>query len=299
MTNHNRVRRITISNGGTRFCGAVPDGAKAATGPITENEEVSCFTDASNVGYSHGSAEEASGGSSPFSPEDITELSAWWDPTLASTIDNPSSITAFRDRVAGASFDQTNPGARPSTATVSGDTMINYDGGDQLFDLVGHTELQPGSDDFTVVAVFRSTSAGRGMIMIKDNGAGRRWLLRTHLNGTDMEFSVDDDTVAQTVTASDVDFSDNTVRVVFGVRDGTNLRFYYGDGGTLTEDAASPVAIGSYGALGAGQASMGDVSLGGGQALTGDVGDIMFFKKALTSEERANVYSFLVSKWSL
>lgn len=296
----NRIRRVTVSNGGTRFCGVIPDGAKAATGPITENEEVSCFTDASNIGYNAGDAPSSEAPSSAFDPEtSISDLAAWWDPTLASTIDNPTGITAFRDRFAGASFDQSTPGASPSTTTVNGDTMINWDGGDQMSDLVGHTELRPGSDDFTLVVVFRATDANRGMIIAKDDGAGKRWLLRTHLNGTDMEFSIDDNTTAQTVVASDVDFSDNTVRVVMGSRDGTNLRFYYGDGGALTEDAASPVAIGAYGDLGAGQATMGDNGLGGGQALTGDVGDIFFYKKALSAEERTDLYNFLVSKWSM
>lgn len=289
----NRIRRVTVNVGGCHYGSFVVDGAQRASGSVTENQRVTSYTKPGTTAAASSEVEPA------FSPEDINNLAAWWDPTISANIDNPTGMTAYRDVITGASFDQSNPGARPNVQAVNGVDAVQCDGGDHMADLVATTVLQPGSGDFTVVAVFQSTDANRGLIIGKDDGAGRRWFIRTHSNGTDFEFSIDDDTTAQTVTATDVDFSDGGLYVVIGSRDGTNLTFHYGDGGALAESSASPVAIGAYGSLGAGQATMFDNGLGGGQAFTGEVGDMMFYKQALSAQERSDLYDFLVSKWGM
>lgn len=238
-------------------------------------------------------------GGAAFTPESIPNLTCWMDAQEASTLTG-DPVTAWASRVPTVTWDQGTPAEQPSLVTVNSLTMVNFDGGDFLNNGSGPTALQPGSDDFTTVAVFRSDDAGRGIIWANDDGAGKRWFIRTHLNGTDLEFSIDDDTTAQTLTASDEDFTDSAVRVIIATRDGTNLRFYYGDGGTLAEDAASPVAIGAYGDLGEGvNPGIGDVSSGGGQAFSGDIGELMFYKQALSAQQRSDLYDYLVAKWDL
>lgn len=302
-SSNNKIRRITSTAGGTKFFSAIPDGANHPTGPIIRGQHVTCYIDPTNIA-SVGVPPVAEGETAPsvpaFSPEDIENLTVWMDAQESSTITG-DPITNWESRVGSVTWVEGVPGAQPSLVTVNGLTMINFDGGDFLSQAGGSpTTLQPGSADFTIVSAFRATDADRGMLWINDDAAGKRWLLRTHVNGVDIEFSIDDNTTAQTLTASDVDFTDDTVRVIIASRDGTNLRFYYGDGGTLTEDAASPVAIGSYGDLGAGvNPGLGDLSLGGGQGLSGDIGELFFYKQALSSAERTSLYDYLVSKWSL
>lgn len=239
-----------------------------------------------------------------FLPTDIADLTVWMDAQDNGTIDFDTSdaVTAWRSRVGNVAWNEGNSTNQPSMTQVVDRQMMSFDGSNDYLDFDGTDpeDLQPGSDDFTIVAVFRATDTDRGILWINDDGAGKRWLLRTHSAGTDLEFSIDDNTTAQTLQATSVDYSDGTVRVVIASRDGTNLRLYYGDGGSLTEDSASPVSIGTYGDLGSGvNPGIGDVSLGGGQALAGQIGELLFYKHALTSQERADLYAYLVDRWSL
>lgn len=238
-----------------------------------------------------------------FLPTDISDLTVWMDAQANDTIDatTAGAVSAWRSRVGNVAWNEGNASNQPATTQIVDRQMLSFDGTDYLdFDGTDPEDLQPGSDDFTVVAVFRATDTDRGILWINDDGLGKRWLLRTHSAGTDLEFSIDDNTTALALQATSVDYSDGTVRVVIASRDGTNMRLYYGDGGSLAEDSASPVSIGTYGDLGSGvNPGIGDVSLFAGQGLTGQIGELLFYKHALTSQERADLYAYLVDRWSL
>lgn len=238
-------------------------------------------------------------GDAPYSPDSNANLTCWMDAQEASTItDSSGEISSWSSRVGSASYSQTVAGNRPNNVTVNGLNMVEFDGGDHLQLTVGSAGLQPGSDDFTIAAVFRSTNTGRGCIWVMDNSAGVRWLLRNNLNGTDLEWSVDDNTTAFTVNATDADFSNDDIYAVICTREGTNIRLYYGTGLSFAESVDSPVAIGTYGSLNSANGRIGDY-VSGGQAFEGDIGELLFFKEALSSDERGDLYTYLVSKWSL
>lgn len=44
----NRIRRITVTKGGTHFVSMIPDAAQKASGSVTENREVTSYVDAAN-----------------------------------------------------------------------------------------------------------------------------------------------------------------------------------------------------------------------------------------------------------
>lgn len=253
----------------------------------------------SNLNLALNRSQGAGGG---FSPIDIPNLTCWLDAQDNSslTLISGNQVQTWASRVSPVSTFDGPTGQRPLTVTVNGLQMLQFDGINDI--LVGQAQqgnLQPGSADFAVVQVYRSTNAGNGLIWWKDDGAGKRWLIRVQ-GGTDSIFSLDDNTVAQNLIATDVDFTNDDIYVVFCERDGTNLRFYYGNGGVLSESAVSPVSIGAYGDLGLGQTLIGaEAQVSPTQPLDGDIGEMFFYKQALSSAERNDLYSYLVGKWSL
>lgn len=236
-----------------------------------------------------------------FNPAANANLTFWLDPqTRTSWSMSGSEIVTAVSEVGSATMDSPT-GQRPTIVSVNSLDMMSFDGVNEGFDgNASPGSLQPGSDDFTLVQVFRSTNAGAGVIWWKDDGAGKRWLLRINTGGSDLLFSIDDNTTAQTLTATDVDFANDDIYVVIASRDGTNLRLYYGNGGALVESGDSPVAIGSYGDLGLTDTQIGfEKTISPAQPFNGEMGDMLFYKEAISAGERGNLYSYLVSKWDL
>jgi hypothetical protein len=179
--------------------------------------------------------------------------------------------------------------------------MATFGGTDFMLEASGAVgPLRPSDGDFTIAAVYRSAATARGIIWWKDDGAGKRWLLRIATGGTDMEWSVDDNTTAQTLTADDVNFANDTMYVIFAIRRGDTLEFFYGTGGALSEATNSPFSLpASYGDLGLGQAILGASDISGNQNLAGEIGEIFFYKEALDSDQRDELNDFLIGKWEL
>lgn len=241
-----------------------------------------------------------------FSPDNNSNLSFWIDAQDRTGWTMSSDDVATAINKAGSGSLDCPVSQRPTIVQVNSLDMMQSEGDDFMLEGSGALgPMHPGSGDFTVVAVFRSTNANRGLIAWKNDasvGGGQRWLLRIANGGSDMEWSIDDDTAAQTLVADDVDFANDDIYVVIATRRGDTLEFFYGNGGALSEATNSPFSLpGGYGTVGEGQATfLSETQVSPSQTLDGELGEFLFYNgEAIDAAERDQLYSYLVSKWDL
>lgn len=235
----------------------------------------------------------------PFDPTQIPDLCQWYDGNMGVTV-STAGVTAWQDRFSGESFTSTPP-LTPSTAIFNGQTVISWNGSNRL------AEIDPepdsclrfvGANDFTSVNVYSSTNTGRGWLWGTDSPT--RWFLRIANNGSDLEFNIDDNTVAQTLTAQDVDFANGNFYIIMAMREGDSLRFFWGNTGGLAEDGNSPLFLPTgYGSVTpATNTQMGDRPVAD-QGLNGRTGDMLFYNRALNATQRGQLFQYFKTKYSL
>lgn len=251
------------------------------------------------------------GGSGILDPNDIPNMTAWWDGEDDTTIVESPPGFAQRWNSKGAtakSYENLLAGQTPALVTVSGHQMLNFDGvNDVLADVQSNDVLQPGSGDFTVVGLFRSPVGLNGNAITwrqEDAGGGTPfWGWRVFGNPGSTNFAVRDGTTTLVVASADENFADGSTRyVVMGMRDGTDLRLFYGgDSVAFVEASASPTAIpGGFGSVNAVNSALGNfTSVTAGFFWAGDAGELVFYKQALNQSERLQLFQYFRNKWEL
>lgn len=237
-----------------------------------------------------------------FEPTSIADCVAWWDPNDAATVTLASGdVSAWASKATGAlTVGQSDAGKRPTTASVGGRTMVQFDGVDEYLFLAdaGATPLKFTTGDFSIYAVYKTNDANRGQLV----GKGVTGAANYHVRINDLD-SNDGDMVTAFTNAALTSgkltavgsYADNAVRLVTVVRDGNNQRMYQ-DG---VEISGSPNNITGLGSID--NSNMFSMGANNGSAwfYNGHLGDVLIYNRALNSSERNAVTQWLKDRWGI
>ena len=246
-------------------------------------------------------------------PSDISDLTGWWDAEDNTTIVDVGGFATRWNSKAPApalakDFQNLLGGQAPAIVTVSSHQMLNFDGSnDWLADIQSNDALQPGSGSFTVWAISRGPIGGNssGVQIWQQDGGGATptWSLRAVPNLA--RFTCRDGPTSLLVSSIDEDFSDGSNRYfILGTRDNAaaEIQLYFGgDGLDLAETSMGGTAIpGGFGSVDAVNSALGNFPMNtAGFYWDGDFGEWGFYKKALSSSERFQLYNYIRNKWGL
>lgn len=252
------------------------------------------------------------GGGAGGDPEQISStLSGWWDAEDDGTIvqsggrldsiENQLAVSVAPKRYESSGIQ------RPFIVTVDGHQMIDFRSANATIagDDPSNSVLQPGAGDFTLFALCRidvGVQAG-GVTWLQRDGAGvELWQLNCR---NSVVFSIRDAAGdLASILAADESFADGSTRWVFiGLRDGDDLRLYYGSGSQpLVESSASPADASLVGDVDAVNSALGNFpdTQPAGNYWDGELGEWgMYVGLALSESQRLQLYQYLVNKWEL
>lgn len=241
----------------------------------------------------------------PFSPASISGITAWWDAsdasTLFDTVDNGAAVSAdgavarMEDKTGNnRHFKASTVGTRPirKTAVQNGRDAIRFDGSnDRMFSSVefGDAFASTASTCFIVAKATAVTTNNaliyENEVVLSENGGLHSWFVVKS-----------DDTVATSGFDSDdrvasLTYVPGSWIVLTSWHDGSNL-FASINGGTSVSAA-----------LGTRTSTTFSLNLGADYSqayfFNGDVGEILAYNQALSSENRSAVESALMTKWGI
>lgn len=234
-----------------------------------------------------------------FAPDSLEELTAWWN------FSDKGDLNLSGTTILGA-FDKSGNGNdlvqsglnRPSLTTVAGMFMGQFTespSGEWMF-VTDDTALNFGSDDFTILIVYKTADNDRASLI--DKGVSLKYFVR--INDVDVgptgkfRFDINDGTTYSVIDNA-IDYSDDAVRLVTMRRDGNDLRSY-ADG---VETGASPTNITGVGTIDGATSLFVGARQGTGQYLDGQIGEIIMYKGTITDPELALVHDWLKTKWGI
>lgn len=229
-----------------------------------------------------------------FLPTDITGLVAWWDAQDGATLDT-DPVTNWLDKsVEGNNLNQGVSSRRPAIVSVSGKQMLEFDGVDEGFIIIGPDASLNFAGDFEFHVVYRTADTDRGELLAK--GLAVRYHMRVN-NGAptdDLTVAIDDDvTAAVVLTDTSENWNDDSIRIVSMVRDGNTLRMFEDFNQIQTAD------ITGYGSLSnAGNFFVGSFDLSV-SFYDGEIGEITMYDNALSTGDRADLETYLKNKWGV
>lgn len=236
-----------------------------------------------------------------FDPRAIAGLFAWWDfadlATLAQNSDGTTAVSASNDPVGyaadksgnGYHLSQSVNNNRPlaDLAAKNGRNALVFDGSNDFLSVI-----PPTQQALTMLAVFRPNGwGGSGTGVLFERGTARRGVrlsssgfLQGFVEGTEVGRS----------TASSIDLGN----------------WYYGgmtwNGGTASSTDVAMRVNGVTGNTISTTVSTGtntaNIAVGdratGGRAFDGPIGEMLFYTRALTASELAQVEKYLIAKWA-
>lgn len=246
----------------------------------------------------------------PFSPDDISDLDLWMDADDDTTIDvdGNGAVTEWRDKSSNShvATGSTSGIGTPAVVDVGGINMIDFsEDNENHFSIPNHASLVPGTDRFTLFAVYRKRGTGRGNLFNMGDDQPRYEMFVNSDSGPGGRVAVSFADAVDIVFASnnDKDYSDDTKRGIACTRDVNGDYPHYellaaGKAalplspleGTVVGDitSATPLWIGSR-----------VVANPNAHFLDGDIGEILIYMRGLTDAEINTINSYLSAKWSL
>jgi hypothetical protein len=233
---------------------------------------------------------------SELSPLDFSDLSMWFDASVASSIaSSGGAVSQWSDLSGNARHaTQSTAGAKPTTGSVTVNSLnaLNFDGGDEL----ATASLATSAERTTYVVVDADAHDATRRVMIEGStgtlaysqvqmeiGAGNQLTSLGHDNSTNV----------YTATASGT-FSVSPQIATYRRDDGATIKIYEGD----TE--AASVAIGAVSDSSATYATIGNARPStGGRQFKGKICEILDFSTAHTANQRAAVWNYLADKWGI
>ena len=246
-------------------------------------------------------------GNGVFSPEDIANLTCWWDPDDASTVTlSGSNVTALTAKVGSAkeTLGQRGSEAHLTTGVERGRTWLNAEGGDKMLDTTeaDGTALSPGTGEFSIYIVVRPNYVGTGTTYAMFGKGFTGWYgLRTSTGtSSNVVGYMDENGGAAFRTAQSAAnvITKGGRHIIRLVRDNTaNLMRVYVDGTQVAsaditgmgscDDAAEQFVLGAR-ASGASFDNPYD----------GLIGEVLFYKDVLSAGDNTNLETYLADKWS-
>jgi hypothetical protein len=241
-----------------------------------------------------------------FSPSDIPGLVVWFDAqdNATLTVSNVDKCDSWISKEGSLSLSMDSPAGssnKPIIGDVSGEQMLEFSSARYLTKGVS-TSLSPGTGPMSIVTVARTTATARSHLVYM--GPSGTAIIQTRINN-----SVSDgayvgqfrDNVAgvnrMLWVDTDVDHADGSLYAAVCQRVGGTA-----DGAFYIDNVASslnPITDNS----GTINQNMGNLYFGrtssGSEPLVGHIGEILIFHHELTTDERADLHTYLAAKWTL
>ena len=218
-------------------------------------------------------------------------LQAWYDFSNANYLTlSATAITQALDRSGNGNHTavQGTGTARPtfSTNQLNGLPTATFDGGDTLAPPAALYAITNGDSTVFAVSKINAETAARHNVLYLANGASGTYTLRYAITASRIEFQ------------SNTDFSVNTLNGITS----TSYQLF-----TATHNAASLLVHIHNGANGAGGVGANTTSdrmyigsrQGSAEFLTGGIGELLIYNRALTTVEATQVETYLGNKWGL
>lgn len=243
-----------------------------------------------------------------FSPLDISDLEGWWDAQDASTITgSPTAVTQWDDK-SGNGFDLTPAGANndPAQLEVGGKNMLSFDSANDENLSSNSTSLNPVTSSFTLIAVWRANNAIGDQIIVGRGDGGPRYDLFFSGASGNLQGGINDNVNNfSALSDSTINYDDGTVRIsaimldqpandffLFGNDDATALQSDLGaSAGTINPNAQGHDFFISGFDSGPGSTIW--------APMTGEVGEVLMYHRALSAQERADLWGYLTSRWGI
>lgn len=237
-----------------------------------------------------------------FQPSDISDLIAWWDPSVEESVTVSGSAVTRIDAVPAGSITppllQANSIYQPVETTINGLNAISFDS--DCLNSNSNAALNPLGDDFTMVIVMQrpdpASSTARCIIDIGSSGATHAGLVFVSGSPGELNFNLNTGTVGSSAITSGGTYNDDAPHILIAVRSGTNA-FLYDETGS--EVATVAIGSGSYSATQFNYGSWFQPGDGNWQPYEGVLGECLYYGKALSSSERTSVIDYLKSKWGV
>lgn len=226
---------------------------------------------------------------SGFNPRSIAGLALWLDGA-----DYNATTGEWNDKSGnGRNFSQSDGNLRPTkTLTINGRSVVSFDGDNDY--LQGPQVSFAQWSAFAVVRPDRTT--GDNGIITADASSGTRGPQYLRWSGTAYQSVGFQATNSARVESSSVAAGIGTVRIVATVQ-GASAFEMWTDGTSNGSSACVQQAYTSELAIGAATFNAGGPSATG--LMDGDIGEIFFFSRALTTSEREAIQRHLGRRWGI
>jgi hypothetical protein len=228
-------------------------------------------------------------------------LQVWYDATDSTQFNptnptNGATITQWKDKSAFAHNASPSGGGtvRPTfqTNVQNGLSVVRFDGvNDNL--TINPAPWAASLTGYTAYAVAKmsSTSGTRTLICTDQNGQ------KISFNGTNWTVSTSGGTGTSTVTGDTTKFhifgliydgskATNAEKLIFRYNETTQPLTFTGTVGATTNASTNQINIGWY-------------SVTSTEYFAGDIGELIYFSRALTTNEQAGVEDYLSNKWAI
>lgn len=233
-------------------------------------------------------------------PDQIPNISAWWDADAAATLTlSVGDVTTWEDRAGAADFTQITGKPKPSTTALDGRTWLDVSAGEILHVASAtQTEVNFGSGELTIAIALRTTATAHGVPLNK--GSSDRYRIGTNLTTPGDIYGILDDGPTSLNINAGAGVNDGATHFLVLQRDNTaNEMRVYLDGAQIT---GSPQALSGFGNIddASFELLLAAVPSGASYAnfFAGQIGEVVFYKRALSSTELGDLLAYLAYKWA-
>lgn len=244
------------------------------------------------------------------SPDEVSDLVAWWDPDDATTVTLSSGdVVQLNDKVGSVNLEDANSNP-PQQVTVGGREWMRFDASNSeaMFNNSEYAAsgINFGSGDFSLFLVFSTSSSTSNMRPLnKGTNSNGRYAMDINRPTTgDGRAFTHDGTIGREVNGDPGSgINDGNPHVFNMVRDNSNTDLIlYIDGteiGTVSistlGDIDDTTSSGFFRQLIVGAAPATSTTLT--SFFDGDIGEILFYDRTLTTTQRNQVTTYLSNKW--
>lgn len=238
-----------------------------------------------------------------FAPGDIEGLSLHLDATVASSItEDGAGVSAWVDQSSnGNDVVQTNDLKKPITATIGGLTVITFDRGAEVLQLVASSVTGLEGPNITVFAVInkRYDEGGiyNGIICRQAANWAAGWRMAPDNSSVNMDWAVNGYTrEAKIVDFTDADTGADEFHVYTANHDSsidTSIGYVNNVETQQNTAATTDLSAGSY------HLDIGNGSPDHSRGLFGSLGELIVYESVLGADDRTTVYDYLAAKWPI
>ncbi len=227
----------------------------------------------------------------PWTPKDMTGLTAWWDGDNIGSLYKSGNITTWKDKSGNGNDNWRNTAtatAHPFPSKIGSRGAIGFDGADQFNHQSGAAPLGNNAHSFFVVA--------QPTVQATD-GPLAHFYCGTNCNASQLSIStagllqITDSTNSLRLVSS-TNFA-NRVMLVSVIADGAETSVYVDGSKKLALDVTLPTTTTT-------DFAVGGAYIGGNyRYYNGKVGEILVFNRAVSDTERQTVEAYLGAKWPI